>query len=74
MYDGYQFWGMHLIWWIIWFGIIFWIFAVPYRIPGQRNRPDSPLTILQKRFATGLITKEDYEEAKAILEKDRIDR
>jgi putative membrane protein len=72
MYDGYQFWGMHFVWWIIWFGFILWIFALPYRIPGQRHKQDSPLDILQKRFASGLISKEEYEEAKAILEKDRI--
>lgn len=70
MYEGYQFWGMHLIWWVIWFVFIFWIFAVPYKIPGQRYRQDSPLDILQKRFASGSISKEEYQEGKAILEKN----
>ncbi len=70
LYDGYQFWGMHLTWWIIWFLLLFWIFATPYDVPGQRRRKDTPLDILQKRFASGAITKENYEEHKAILEKD----
>lgn len=70
MYNGYQFWGMDLIWWVIWCMLLFWIFAMPYRIPGQRHRLDSPLDILQKRFASGQITKEEYQEGKAILEKD----
>ena len=68
MYDGYHFGGMHLIWWFIWMVFIFWIFATPYDIPGQRKKKDSPLDILQKRFASGQITKEQYHEHKAILE------
>ena len=67
MYEGYHFWGMHLIWWIIWVGFIFWIFATPYDIPGQMKKKDSPLDILQKRFASGQINKEEYQEQKKIL-------
>lgn len=69
-YNGYYFWGMHLFWWILWLILIFWIFAIPYRIPGERLRRDTPLDILQKRFASGEITKEEYQERKEILEKD----
>lgn len=65
---GYQFVGMHFIWWIIWIGLLFWIFATPYNIPGQRKKKDSPLDILQKRFASGQITKEEYQEHKKILQ------
>lgn len=68
-YEGYHFWGMHMVWWIIWIGIIFWIFVTPYEIPGERRRENSPLGILQKRYAGGSITKEEYEEHKAILIK-----
>jgi putative membrane protein len=70
MYDGYHFGGMHLIWWFIWLVFIFWIFATPYDIPGQRKKNNSPLDILKKRFASGQISKEDYQEHRAILEKD----
>jgi putative membrane protein len=69
-YDGYHFWGMHLFWWFIWVVLLFWIFATPYDIPGQRKRQDSPFDILKKRFALGQITKEQYREYKTILEKD----
>jgi putative membrane protein len=70
MYDGYHFWGMHLIWWILWVGFIVWIFATPYDIPGQMKRKDSPLDILQKRFASGQINTDQYQEQKKILTND----
>ncbi|MEO6071210.1 MAG: SHOCT domain-containing protein [Chitinophagaceae bacterium] len=70
MYDGYHFGGMHLIWWIIWIGFIIWIFATPWDIPGQMKSKDSALDILQKRFASGAITKEQYHDQRAILKND----
>jgi putative membrane protein len=69
-YEGYHFWGMHLFWWFVWVVIFIWIFATPYEIPGKKRKPNSPLNILQNRFAEGSITKEEYEERKAILMKD----
>ena len=68
-YNNY-FWGMDIIWWLIWMVMIFWIFATPYDIPGQRRRKDSPLDILQKRYALGQITNEEYQESKKILTGD----
>ena len=67
-YENY-YWGMNLVWWIAWIILLFWIFAIPVAIPGQRKRPDSALHILQKRFAAGEITTDDYREKKKILEK-----
>lgn len=67
-YSSYHFWGMHLLWWIVWGIILFWIFAIPYDIPGQRTRKETPLDILKKRFATGEINKEEFQEKKIILE------
>jgi putative membrane protein len=62
--------GMNFIWWIIWMIMIFWIFATPYNIPGQRTKKDSPFDILKKRFASGEITNDEYQEKKKILEND----
>ena len=70
MYEGYHLGGMHLVWWFIWIIVMFWIFATPFNVPGQRKKKDSPLDILQRRFAAGEITKENYQEHKALLEKD----
>lgn len=69
MYYEHYYGGMNFIWWGIWLVMIFWIFAIPYDIPGQRNRKDSPLDILKKRFASGKITLKEYEEMKKNLEK-----
>jgi putative membrane protein len=69
-YNGYHFWGMHIIWWFIWLSLLFWIFATPYYIPGQRFRKDSPLDTLKKRFAVGEINTDEYQEKKKILEND----
>jgi len=69
MYNN-GFWGMDIIWWFVWIILIFWIFATPYNIPGQRRKKDGPLDILKKRFASGQITQEEYEESKKILTTD----
>lgn len=68
-YDG-NFRGMHLIQLNIWVLFLFWIFATPWNIPGQRSKKNSPLDILKKRFANGEITKEEYEEFKKILNSE----
>jgi putative membrane protein len=68
-YDGYHFWGMHLVWWFLWFSFLFWVFATPYPIPFQRSTRDSPFDILRRKLASGEISKEDYQEKKLILER-----
>ncbi len=70
MSNGYHFGGMHFIWWFIWIIFMVIIFATPYDIPGQRRRKDSSLDILQKRFASGEITNEEYQEKKTMLESN----
>jgi len=67
-YDNYG--GMNLIWWIVWMGLLLWIFAIPYDIPFQRNRKTSPLDILKSRFAKGEISQDEYYDRKTIIEND----
>lgn len=69
-YDGYHFWGMHLLWWFIWITFIFWILATPYSISGRRFKPYTPLDILKRRFASGEISNDDYLEKKKMLENN----
>lgn len=66
-YEGYHVWGMHLFWWSVWIIFFFWLFATPYGIPGQRKKKDSPLEILQQRYASGQITNQEYQEKKRML-------
>jgi putative membrane protein len=68
------FWGMDFIWWFLLGVLLVWIFAVPYDVPGQRNRAISPLDALQRRFASGEIGQEEYHERKKIIEMEYIQR
>ncbi len=70
MYGDYHFFGMHLLWWFFWILIMFLMFGWFEPVPKKRVRRDSPFDILQKRFASGEITNEDYQEKKRILEGD----
>ncbi len=43
MYDGYHFFGMHLIWWFIWIVFIGIIFGAYEPVRRNRRRDDVPL-------------------------------
>ena len=70
MYGDYGFLGMQMLWWFFWILIMFLLFGWFEPVPKKRLRRDSPLDILQKRFAAGEITNEEYHEKKSILEAD----
>lgn len=67
-YNGYYFGGMHILWWFVFIMLLVWIFALPYAIPGQRWKKDSPLDILKARYAKGEIGTDEYNERKRNLE------
>ena len=67
--SGGWFWGMHLFWWLFWFLIIATFFSVLTPVPRHKAR-ETPLQILQRRYAAGEISSEEYEERKARLERD----
>jgi putative membrane protein len=69
MYYTNYYWGMNFIWWILWIAMIIWVFAIPFDIPGQRSRRNTPLDILKKRYAAGQIDIEEYNEKKANILK-----
>ena len=69
LFENYYF-GMNLLWWVVWWVLLFWIFVVPYDIPGQRNQRETALTILRKRFDARAITKDEYYEKLRIIEND----
>jgi putative membrane protein len=67
----YYVWGMHGYWWIFW--ILIWICFFSFMMPVRRTtyrQLQSPLQVLQRRYAAGEITSEEYEERRAKLLRD----
>ena len=74
-YDsGWWGFGMHLFWWIFWIVMIVAFFSL--LTPVSRRRAhlyrQTPLEILQRRYAAGEITTQEYEERKTRLERDAV--
>jgi len=67
--DGGWFWGMHLFWWLFWFLIIASFFAMLAPVPRHKLR-ETPLQVLQRRYASGDITTQEYDERRQRLEAD----
>lgn len=82
MFDGTHFmWGMHWFWWVFWIlaivGVVWMInrmqqerSGAPPASPRESTR-ETPLETLQRRYAEGEITTDEYEERKERLERDR---
>lgn len=68
--DGHHYWGMHFFWWFFWVVIILWAYRTSRKNPSQQTKGDESLEILKKRFASGEITKDEYEEMKKVLDKN----
>lgn len=66
--DGW-FWGMHLFWWLFWFLIITSFFSLLTPVPRHKVR-ETPLQVLQRRYAAGEISTQEYEERKERLQRD----
>jgi putative membrane protein len=67
----YYFWGMHWVWWFFW--ILLWIIFFSFMMPVRRityRQMQSPLQLLQRRYAAGEISSEEYEERRAKLLRD----
>lgn len=68
-YGEWGFWGMHIFWWLFWIVVIVVMFS-PLTPVSRRRRRETPLEMLQRRYAAGQISTEEYEERKAKLEHD----
>lgn len=71
-YDGGYMIGMHWFWWLFWVAMVA---AVAFSIMGptaRRGRPprESPHEVLKRRLAAGEITAQEYEQRKALLDRD----
>jgi len=67
----WSFWGMNLLWWLFWIGLLVVFFALATPVPRRRVRLyDHPLAILRRRYAAGEITTDEYEDRRARLLRD----
>ncbi|HEX3901485.1 MAG TPA: SHOCT domain-containing protein [Polyangia bacterium] len=67
----WSFWGMNFFWWIFWVVLMVAFFSLLAPVPRGRMRLyDNPLSVLQRRYAGGEISTQDYEERKTVLERD----
>jgi len=72
MYHYY--WGMHAYWWIFW--VVLWVLFFSSMMPVRRStwasyqEMQTPLQLLQRRYAAGEITTQEYEERHARLLRD----
>ena len=62
--SGGWFWGMHLLWWLFWFLIVASFFSLLTPVPRNKVR-ETPLQVLQRRYAAGEIPTQEYEERNA---------
>lgn len=64
--------GMHFLWWIFWLALIGVIVFYGWGRPGEQRRHarESAHEVLQRRLASGEITPDQYQERKALLDRD----
>lgn len=73
VYDGgYFMGGMHWIWWLFWLALIGVIVFYGWGRPDDRRRSprESPHEVLKRRLANGDISAQEYEQRKALLDRD----
>lgn len=68
-YFDWSFWGMHFFWWVFWIALIVLLFT-PFAPVTPARRRETPLQVLQRRYAAGEISSAEYDERKAKLERD----
>lgn len=68
-HTGLGFLGMHFIWWLFWIGMIGLLIS-PITPVSVGRRRETPLEVLQRRYAGGEVSTAEYEERKAKLEHD----
>lgn len=72
-HDGGYMVGMHAWWWLFWVILIGVLFASLRGGSARRQQHagrEGPSDVLQRRLAAGEITPQQYEERKALLDRD----
>jgi putative membrane protein len=63
--------GTHFFWWMFWVALMAVFFATMRPVSRRRVRfYEHPLSVLQRRYAAGEITTQEYEERKTRIDKD----
>jgi putative membrane protein len=67
-YSNYHLGGFHFIWWI--FGLITILLIIAYILSGSKTKKknETPLDILKRRLAIGVISEQEYQVKKKALE------
>jgi putative membrane protein len=66
--------GMHTYWWVFWFFL--WVMFFSFLMPVRRRswaayrQAQTPLQLLQQRYAAGEIATQEYEERRVVLLRD----
>lgn len=69
--DYYQMGGMHVLGWILWIfmaGLI--VFALLRQANARGGSGESPKELLQRRLAAGEVSPDEYEQSRALLNRD----
>ncbi len=66
---GFGWFFMILFWVLVIFGVVYIIKMISERTGKRHNREESALDILEKRYAKGEISKEEFEKIKSDLTK-----
>jgi len=70
-YGDMGFFGMHFFWWFFWFVLVIGALSFFEPVPRSKSRErKGPLEILQRRYASGELTDDEYEKKKSKLEQD----
>lgn len=72
-YDGGGFMGgLHALWWVFWLVLIGAIVVLVLRRTARSEDSDreSPHEVLRRRLASGEVSAQEYEERKALLDRD----
>jgi putative membrane protein len=70
MFYTYYFFGMDLIWWMVWF-VLVTMFFHHYQPVRRKKVKSNPIDVLQYKFSTGEISVDEYEQRKRVLEIDK---
>lgn len=70
--NGFYMGGMHGLWWLFWIALIGALAYAAWGRPSKHRRGsrETPHEVLRRRLASGEIDAQEYEQRKALLDRD----